>query len=60
MVIKINALDHLFVNVTDAEKPAAWYEQALDMTRHGARGRLNPVCCRYPDGSLIEIASYKK
>jgi catechol 2,3-dioxygenase-like lactoylglutathione lyase family enzyme len=136
MAIKINALDHLVVNVTDAEKSAAWYEQALGMTRqdfdpgggyakriamvfgsqkinlrpvttgevewftadheaagsddlcfltdatpqqvvdhlrscgiaieegpverHGARGKLNSVYCRDPDGSLIEIASYKK
>lgn len=136
MPIKVNALDHLVVNVTDAEKSAVWYERALGMTRqdfdpgggyakriamvfgdqkinlrpvttgkiewftadheaagsddlcflttstphevvhhltscgiaieegpverHGARGTLNSVYCRDPDGSLIEIASYKK
>ena len=33
MPIKVNALDHLVVNVTDAEKSAVWYERALGMTR---------------------------
>ena len=33
MPIKVNALDHLVVNVTDAEKSAVWYERALGMVR---------------------------
>lgn len=135
MTIQISALDHLVVNVTDAEKSAAWYEQVLGMTRRdfdpgegqpkriamhfgkmkinlrpvsaskvtwftadheaagsddlcflttaspqqvvdhltscgvaiakgpceqqGGNGTLLSVYCRDPDGSLIEIASYK-
>ncbi|MBN9583799.1 MAG: VOC family virulence protein [Afipia sp. 62-7] len=135
MTVQISALDHLVVNVTDAEKSATWYERVLGMTRsdfdpgegepkriamhfgaqkinlrpvstskvawftadheaagsddlcfltgaspqqvvdhlkscgvaieegpcerHGARGTLLSVYCRDPDGSLIEISSYK-
>jgi catechol 2,3-dioxygenase-like lactoylglutathione lyase family enzyme len=135
MPIEINALDHLVVNVTDAERSAAWYEHVLGMKRHdfnpghgrakrismifggqkinlrpvttdkeewftadheaagsddlcflttappddvanhlkgcgvaieegpvekqGARGTLISIYCRDPDGSLIEISSYK-
>lgn len=33
MPITIDALDHLVVNVTDAETSAAWYERILGMTR---------------------------
>lgn len=29
------------------------------VNRHGARGTLRSVYCRDPDGSLIEIASYR-
>ena len=135
MPIKIDALDHLVVNVTDAEKSAGWYERVLGMKRQdfdpshgrarrismsfghqkinlrpvttnkqewftadheaagsddlcfltmatpqdvanhlkscgvaieegpvekqGARGTLISIYCRDPDGSLIEISSYK-
>lgn len=135
MPVEINALDHLVVNVTDAEKSAAWYGRVLGMKRsdfdpgqgqpkriamvfgaqkinlrpvstsktawftadheaagsddlcfltaaspeqvvdhlkgcgvaieegpcerHGARGMLQSVYCRDPDGSLIEISSYR-
>lgn len=136
MPVEIDALDHLVVNVTDAEKSAAWYGRVLGMKRsdfdpgqgqpkriamvfgvqkinlrpvstsksawftadheaagsddlcflttasaqqvvdhlndcgvaieegpcerHGARGTLLSVYCRDPDGSLIEISSYKE
>lgn len=136
MPVKINALDHLVVNVTDAEKSADWYARVLGMTRSdfdpgagqpkriamlfgdqkinlrpvstskqdwftadheaagsddlcfltsaspqdvvdhltgcgvaieegpcersGARGTLLSVYCSDPDGSLIEISSYKE
>ncbi len=135
MPICVSALDHLVVNVTDAEASAAWYERVLGMTRkifdpgqgrpmrismqfgrqkinlrpiatgkgewftadheaagsddlcflttalprevvdhltncgiaieegpvekQGAVGTLTSVYCRDPDGSLIEIASYR-
>lgn len=134
MPLTVKALDHLVVNVTDAERAAAWYQRVLGMARddfdpgqgkpkrismqfgaqkinlrpvetdkkewftadneaagsddlcflteatpqqvvahltacgiaiadgpvkrRGARGLLNSVYCRDPDGSLIEIASY--
>ncbi|MBN9599142.1 MAG: VOC family protein [Afipia sp.] len=32
MPISIDALDHLVVNVTDAEASAAWYQRVLGMT----------------------------
>lgn len=136
MPLKVNALDHIVINVTDAEIAATWYERVLGMTRvdfepghgkarrismkfgdqkinlrpvqadkiewftadheaagsddlcfltsaspgevtahlascgvaieegpikkQGARGVLNSVYCRDPDGSLIEISSYER
>jgi catechol 2,3-dioxygenase-like lactoylglutathione lyase family enzyme len=33
MPVEISALDHLVVNVTDAEKSAVWYARVLGMTR---------------------------
>ena len=30
------------------------------VAKQGARGTLRSVCCRDPDGSLIEISSYEK
>jgi catechol 2,3-dioxygenase-like lactoylglutathione lyase family enzyme len=33
MPVEINALDHLVVNVTDAEKSAVWYASVLGMKR---------------------------
>ena len=33
MSVQVNALDHLVVNVTDAEKSAAWYGRVLGMKR---------------------------
>lgn len=47
MTITIEALDHLVVNVTDAEASAQWYERALGMTRavfdpgHGKAPRIS-------------------
>src|ERR1700754_3789985 len=47
MPIEINALDHLVVNVTDAERSAAWYERVLGMKRldfdpgHGRAKRIS-------------------
>lgn len=29
MPVEVNALDHLVVNVIDAEKSAVWYERVL-------------------------------
>lgn len=135
MPIEVNAVDHLVLNVTDAERSAAWYERVLGMKRldfnpghgrttrismlfgnqkinlrpvttdkqewftadheaagsddlcflttatpqdviahfkdcgvaieegpvekQGARGTLISVYCRDPDGSLIEVSSYR-
>ena len=33
MSLKVQALDHLVVNVTDVEASAAWYRRVLGMTR---------------------------
>ena len=33
MALKVQALDHLVVNVTDVEASAAWYGRVLGMTR---------------------------
>lgn len=47
MTITIDALDHLVVNVTDAEASAQWYERTLGMTRvvfdpgHGKAPRIS-------------------
>src|SRR3954471_12379481 len=136
MPIKVQALDHLVINVADVERAAQWYQRVLGMEvrtfspgdgkpprtslvfgdqkinvrpvqtdkaewftadhqtagsddlcfltkaspdevvahlqacavaieagpdeRQGARGVLVSVYCRDPDGSLIEISSYKK
>jgi catechol 2,3-dioxygenase-like lactoylglutathione lyase family enzyme len=135
MSVKVNAIDHLVINVTDVARSAAWYQKILGMEirvfdpgqcriprtslmfgnqkinvrprdtdkvdwftadhetagsddlcfltsstpeevvahlkahgvaieegpveRQGARGTLRSVYCRDPDGSLIEISSYK-
>ena len=135
MSVKVNALDHLVINVSDVARSAKWYEKILGMEirvfdpgpgktprtslafgnqkinvrprdadkidwvtadhetagsddlcfltdstpeqvvahlkaggvkieegpvkKQGARGVLNSVYCRDPDGSLIEISSYE-
>jgi catechol 2,3-dioxygenase-like lactoylglutathione lyase family enzyme len=47
MPIAINALDHLVVNVTDAEVSAQWYQRVLGMERrdfdpgHGKPARIS-------------------
>lgn len=47
MTITVNALDHLVVNVADAETSARWYERVLGMTRvvfdpgHGKAPRIS-------------------
>ena len=136
MPVKVNALDHLVINVSDVARSAEWYAKILGMEirvfdpgegrskrtslifgnqkinvrpkdadkvewftadheaagsddlcfltvafpdeviahlnacgvrieagpvkKQGARGTLNSVYCRDPDGSLIEIASYER
>jgi catechol 2,3-dioxygenase-like lactoylglutathione lyase family enzyme len=136
MSLKVTAVDHIVINVTDAEVAADWYARVLGMARldfdpgqgkakrismkfgeqkinlrpvqadkvewftadheaagsddlcfltvafpeeviahlnacgvrieagpvkkQGARGTLNSVYCRDPDGSLIEISSYER
>ena len=136
MPVRINAIDHLVINVTDVARSAEWYRNILGMevkvfdpgdgkaprtslvfgnqkinvrpkdadkvewftaehetagsddlcflttsrpdevvahlrangvaieegpvNKQGARGTLNSVYCRDPDGSLIEISSYEK
>lgn len=47
MTLTVDALDHLVVNVTDAEASARWYERVLGMTRvvfdpgHGKAPRIS-------------------
>jgi catechol 2,3-dioxygenase-like lactoylglutathione lyase family enzyme len=47
MTLTVDALDHLVVNVTDAEISARWYERVLGMTRvvfdpgHGKAPRIS-------------------
>ena len=47
MPIAVNALDHLVINVTDAEIAASWYARVLGMTRvdfdpgHGKAKRIS-------------------
>jgi catechol 2,3-dioxygenase-like lactoylglutathione lyase family enzyme len=47
MTITVDALDHLVVNVADAEASAQWYERVLGMTRvvfdpgHGKAARIS-------------------
>jgi catechol 2,3-dioxygenase-like lactoylglutathione lyase family enzyme len=36
MALKVQALDHLVVHVTDVEASAAWYQRVLGMTREYA------------------------
>jgi catechol 2,3-dioxygenase-like lactoylglutathione lyase family enzyme len=36
MPLKVQALDHLVVHVTDVETSAAWYQRVLGMTRESA------------------------
>jgi catechol 2,3-dioxygenase-like lactoylglutathione lyase family enzyme len=136
MPVKVSALDHIVINVSDAARTAAWYQKILGMEikvfdpghgktkrtslvfgdqkinvrpraadkiewftadhemagsddlcfltsstpgevvahlkangvaieegptrKQGARGTLQSVYCRDPDGSLIEISSYEK
>ena len=47
MTVAVDALDHLVVNVADAETSARWYERVLGMTRvvfdpgHGKAARIS-------------------
>lgn len=38
MAFRIDALDHLVINVSDVEVSAAWYQRVLGMTRQDAPG----------------------
>lgn len=38
MTFTVDGLDHLVVNVTDAEASAAWYQRVLGMTRQDTPG----------------------
>jgi len=72
MPVKVNAIDHIVINVSDVARSAGWYAKILGMEirvfdpgdgptrKQGARGTLLSVYCRDPDGSLIEISSYEK
>ena len=62
MSVKVNALDHIVINVSDVARSAEWYRKILGMEIRvfdPGRGTLRSVYCRDPDGSLIEISSYE-
>ena len=62
MTVKVDALDHLVINVADVVAHLKTCGVAIEegpVAKQGARGTLRSVYCRDPDGSLIEISSYE-